>query len=131
MNHVLEHLANPVAVLDQCRRLLRPGGQFVATTPNTRSYGHAKFGRAWIGLDVPRHLHLFNPTAADRLAEQVGFSRWQASSSPARAGGLLAASHEIAQGGHQMRGPVGLSRTQRPLVSADGSDRLRPPRRLR
>ncbi len=36
---VIEHLADPQDFLEEVHRLLRPGGLFIATTPNTHSLG--------------------------------------------------------------------------------------------
>jgi 2-polyprenyl-3-methyl-5-hydroxy-6-metoxy-1,4-benzoquinol methylase len=61
MNHVLEHVHEPRSLVAECFRLLRPGGTFVAVTPNADSFGQSHFQQYWIGLDPPRHLHVFNP----------------------------------------------------------------------
>jgi 2-polyprenyl-3-methyl-5-hydroxy-6-metoxy-1,4-benzoquinol methylase len=61
MAHVIEHVHDPVRLLARCRRLLKPGGRVVILTPNIASWGHRHFGRDWLSLDSPRHLHLFNP----------------------------------------------------------------------
>lgn len=105
MNHVIEHAYDPVALARDCRRLLRPGGQFVAITPNIESYGHAKFGHYWLGLDPPRHLHLFSQASFHALASSAGFETVAVWTSCARTGGFLAASQELRRyGQHQMRG---------------------------
>lgn len=107
MTHVLEHVHDPRALLAECRRLLAPGGRVVIATPNPNSYGHAKFGASWRGLEPPRHLHLFPPAAAARLAELAGFDKAAAWTSVARANGILAASRELQKyGEHEMRGPL-------------------------
>lgn len=109
MNHVIEHAHDPTALVRECRRLLKPGGLFVATTPNPSSFGHAKFGAAWLGLDPPRHIHLLPPTALAGLADAGGFRECQVFTSAARAGGILAASAEILRTGqYRMRGRVTL-----------------------
>jgi 2-polyprenyl-3-methyl-5-hydroxy-6-metoxy-1,4-benzoquinol methylase len=71
-SHVLEHLHEPVRVLKECCRILKPGGALVFLTPNTASWGHRRFGRNWLHLDPPRHLVLFNPRALRKAAEQSG-----------------------------------------------------------
>jgi SAM-dependent methyltransferase len=73
-SHVLEHVHDPKEFLEECRRILRPGGQVVAITPNTRSPLLEEHGRHWVQLDAPRHLILFNEDNLRDLAESVGFS---------------------------------------------------------
>jgi len=71
--HVIEHVHDPVALLRECFRILKPGGKLVILTPNTASFGHKHFGSAWLNLDPPRHLILFNQATLRRAAEQQGF----------------------------------------------------------
>jgi SAM-dependent methyltransferase len=75
LNHVVEHLHDPVATLHECRRLLRIGGLLVVITPNARSLGHEVFGPAWRGLEPPRHLQVFTPGALARVARDAGFTQ--------------------------------------------------------
>ena len=60
LNHVLEHLPDPVPALRSARELLRPGGVLWVATPNLRSLAHRMFGRDWLSLDPPRHLVLLS-----------------------------------------------------------------------
>ena len=59
MAHVLEHVFDPVGLLAECRRLLKPGGRLVSITPNGRSLGHRVYKAAWRGLEPPRHIAVF------------------------------------------------------------------------
>ena len=73
LSHVIEHVANPVAVIAECRRVLAPGGVLVLVTPNTRSIGHRLYGADWVALDPPRHLHIFTPAALTKAVRTAGF----------------------------------------------------------
>ena len=73
MNHVIEHVHDPVGLLKDCYRLLKPGGRVQIETPNINSSGHSEFKRDWRGLEPPRHLVLFNRDAINALLANIGF----------------------------------------------------------
>jgi 2-polyprenyl-3-methyl-5-hydroxy-6-metoxy-1,4-benzoquinol methylase len=73
LHHVIEHVHDPRAVLDELLGLLKPGGTIVLTTPNWQSYGASFFGPFWRGLEPPRHLVLFTPDALLSLVSDIGF----------------------------------------------------------
>jgi 2-polyprenyl-3-methyl-5-hydroxy-6-metoxy-1,4-benzoquinol methylase len=73
LNHVIEHLPDPIGNLLECARLLRPGGKLVVCTPNGSSLGHRLFKGKWRGLEPPRHLHVFSEQSMHRLLERAGF----------------------------------------------------------
>jgi len=73
-SHVLEHVPAPGKLLEECLRILKPGGRCVMLTPNAASIGHRWFGSAWRGLEPPRHLHIFTPGALAGLARGAGFA---------------------------------------------------------
>ncbi len=72
LSHVIEHVPDPAALLAECCRILRSDGTLVVLTPNARSWGHAVLGDAWIGLDPPRHLVLFNRDNLRSIALAAG-----------------------------------------------------------
>lgn len=74
MSHVIEHVSDPVALLQECYRILRPGGYIGIVTPNWKSLGHKLFKADWFGLEIPRHFFLYTPTSLRILLERVGYS---------------------------------------------------------
>jgi 2-polyprenyl-3-methyl-5-hydroxy-6-metoxy-1,4-benzoquinol methylase len=73
MNHVIEHVHEPVKLLSECRRLLKAKGTLVSVTPNIRSYGHRIFKANWRGLEPPRHVMLHCQESLRLVAQQAGF----------------------------------------------------------
>lgn len=73
MSHVIEHVHDPLSLLGECRRILKPGGRLVIVTPNSGSWGHQRFGSSWMHLDPPRHLHIFNGHSLRTLIEMADF----------------------------------------------------------
>lgn len=71
-NAVLEHLRNPLSVLRECRRILRPGGVFYADTVNWDSYTRRLLGNHWKYLAPKSHVHLFTPENILSLCERAG-----------------------------------------------------------
>ena len=98
MNHVIEHVPEPVQLLTECRRLLKPGGTLVVVTPNTDSFLHARFGRCWRGLEPPRHLHLFSPRTLGKIARRAGFPGPKCWTTAANAFGVAVGSLRIQTG---------------------------------
>jgi SAM-dependent methyltransferase len=72
LSHVIEHIHDPIGLLVECGRVLKPGGLVVVTTPNAAARGHRRFGSSWWPLDPPRHLVLFNTSAMRTAAELAG-----------------------------------------------------------
>ncbi len=103
MNHVIEHVPDPVALLRTCRALVKPGGAIVCVTPNLDSWGHRRFGRCWLGLDSPRHLHVFSPTSLRIVAERAGLTQASVWTTAANAEFISAGSLDLMwQGFHRV-----------------------------
>jgi 2-polyprenyl-3-methyl-5-hydroxy-6-metoxy-1,4-benzoquinol methylase len=107
MNHVIEHVHNPIALLKECYRVLKPGGgPLVVVTPNVSSRGHAQFGSDWMGLDPPRHLHLFSQSTLATSTNSAGFNRIETWTTPANAEVMALASADIRTSGKHIMGSV-------------------------
>jgi SAM-dependent methyltransferase len=74
INHVIEHVPDPVGLLRESHRILAPSGQIIVVTPNAASLGHARFRDAWRGLEPPRHLQIFSPQSMRAALERAGFT---------------------------------------------------------
>lgn len=75
LNHVIEHVPDPVQTLRECYRILKPGGTLVQFTPNGTSLGHRIYQEHWRGLEPPRHLHIFSMQSLHRVLATAGFQR--------------------------------------------------------
>lgn len=71
INHVIEHVPNPIGLLAECHRVLKPDGKLVVVTPNIKSLGQRLFGEHWFCWDPPRHLFLFSLKALRTCAERA------------------------------------------------------------
>jgi SAM-dependent methyltransferase len=70
--HTLEHVPDPAALLDRLREALSEAGLISLLLPNRRSGTSLLFRRYWYHLDLPRHLHHFQPYDVAALAAASG-----------------------------------------------------------
>ena len=75
LNHVIEHVRDPIGTLRECARILKPGGKLVVFTPNGSSLGHRIYRECWRGLEPPRHLHIFSFQSLRETLGLVGFEK--------------------------------------------------------
>lgn len=79
-SEVIEHLPDGVPFLRECRRLLRPGGVLLLTTPNLwdiRRLTKPMVGEVWSGHTDPTHINLYTPRRLARELRQAGFATSQ------------------------------------------------------
>jgi 2-polyprenyl-3-methyl-5-hydroxy-6-metoxy-1,4-benzoquinol methylase len=99
MNHVVEHLPDPISTLRECQRVLKKGGRLVVMVPNIESLGHRMYQKAWRGLEVPRHLPLFSPATLRACVEQAGLQVLELRTTARSARWMWVASRLIRQNG--------------------------------
>jgi 2-polyprenyl-3-methyl-5-hydroxy-6-metoxy-1,4-benzoquinol methylase len=96
MNHVIEHVYEPIELLSECRRILKPSGRLVVVTPNTESLGHRLFKANWRGLEPPRHLLTFCPRTLRILVQRAGFTTFRTWTTAAHAELIAEGSLQVA-----------------------------------
>lgn len=101
MNHVIEHVHDPIAFLMECYRVLKANGVLVAVTPNIESYGHKRFGSNWRGLEPPRHIHLFSSSSLHACAKKAGDGSIEIWTTPANVHAMFVSSRDIRTGDTQ------------------------------
>ena len=74
MNHVLEHIDTPLAVLEKCGQMLKPDGCIGICVPNWLSCTHRLFKKYWHALEPPRHVTMYEPDTLRMLIHRSGFS---------------------------------------------------------
>jgi 2-polyprenyl-3-methyl-5-hydroxy-6-metoxy-1,4-benzoquinol methylase len=73
--NLIEHVSNPLLVLQKTESLLSPGGMVILKTPNTDSIDATIFRtNYWGGLHCPRHWVLFNAKSLQLLLTKTSFS---------------------------------------------------------
>jgi SAM-dependent methyltransferase len=73
MFHVLEHLHDVRPYLRAARELLAPQGRLIVQVPDAGCWQYRLLGKAWNGLDVPRHLYDFRARDLEGMLAACGF----------------------------------------------------------
>lgn len=95
LKHVIEHIPEPVELLQECYRILKTGGRLIMTTPNIQSWGHQRFQHYWRGLEPPRHLFLYNCHTLAEITKKAGFTQIDTRTTSASAEYTFARSMDI------------------------------------
>ncbi len=99
-------MPNPLQLLRECHRILKPNGKLVLTTPNNESWGSKLFKKAWRGLEPPRHLNIFTYASLLKIAQKAGLSKTKAFTNIGAAHQIFLESKSIqCTGTHMMGGP--------------------------
>ena len=69
---VLEHLADPWAVLNAAAERLAPNGVLILDTPNPQAFQFGVLGRHWTHVDAPRHVTLIPAPLLVEHVRQLG-----------------------------------------------------------
>lgn len=77
MNQVIEHMIDPIVTLEGVRKVLRPRGELVLSTPNASGLVARVSGSRWINWHAPYHLHMFSEESLAVAAEQAGLELTQ------------------------------------------------------
>lgn len=70
---VVEHLPNPLSVLQEVFRVLAPGGHALIDVPNFDSHLRSVFDTCWTQYAYPQHLTLFTEKTLRALVQKAGF----------------------------------------------------------
>lgn len=74
LNHVLEHVHDASGALRHAHQMLKKGGRLFLETPNIDAAGHRRFREYWRGLEIPRHLVLFNWRTLESMLAGFNFA---------------------------------------------------------
>jgi len=72
--HVLEHVSELNARMEQLKNLLKPQGTLIIAVPNCNAYDAKIYGEFWAGYDLPRHLYHFAKEDMKLLLENHEFT---------------------------------------------------------
>jgi SAM-dependent methyltransferase len=82
MSHTLEHVADPVGLLSEVRRVLKVGGRLAVVVPNVGSLSSRLFREYCLMLMVPQHLTNFTQTSLTLSLRRAGFAIERLTTSP-------------------------------------------------
>lgn len=73
-SHVLEHISDPFTLIQEMKRVLRPGGLHVSVLPSQFASPSWRISRRFIGDPPPKHTSFFNTHSFAKLIERCGLN---------------------------------------------------------
>ena len=73
MDDLIEHVADPTALVKESHRVLKPGGLLTLNTPNHSGLWHRLMGRHWFHYKQTEHTYFFSPKVITDLLTRHGF----------------------------------------------------------
>lgn len=74
---VIEHVLNPIELINEMSRILHPKGGLWITTPNSCSLSEKLLGLKWNSVAPPEHLTLFSIKSLKKCLEDAGFRKFR------------------------------------------------------
>jgi 2-polyprenyl-3-methyl-5-hydroxy-6-metoxy-1,4-benzoquinol methylase len=86
MWHSLEHMHEPLDILQKSYRIIKENGKINILIPNIKSIPSKIFKEKWMPLDIPRHLYHFSPLTIKNALKISGFRNINIRHLPYRSG---------------------------------------------
>jgi len=75
LTEVIEHINNPVDVIEHLACVLKRGGLLYVTTPNFAGIERRILGAQWCMFAYPEHISYYSPTTLDLVLRNCGFEK--------------------------------------------------------
>ena len=73
LNHVFEHITNPLEFLERLKNNIKKTTKVVIVVPNSSSIWRYIFREKWYGWDPPVHVHLYNQKSLKIIMNKLGY----------------------------------------------------------
>ena len=72
LNHVFEHVYDPVQTLKDIQKIMPVGGKLLLRFPVIDSFAFEKYKENWVQFDAPRHINLFTRKSIQMAVSNAG-----------------------------------------------------------